>query len=273
MSLGDVRPWEESYAERFKDRLPKVYIGFIAYGDIYPEVFLSAIHWAFQAGARYKGKFEFCWAQEPFAKKEQYRARNSLTLEAQKAGADFVLTLDDDHTLADCPDIVGHFFREEKPLQGGLYIQRTDEIEQPVICKSLGGDKYGFCSYEELPPYPGGPVEVLGGGVNWIDARLLDFMQEPHYWPPNTAPEGRTPLFLPNTKYGLDLQLCRAATALGVTPWLNRNVELGHVVHERSILRPRGKEGNAICPQCTGLMIHDRDRWRCNTCQTEAQAA
>lgn len=271
MSLGDVRPWEEPYAERFKDRLPRVYIGFVAYGDIYPEVFLSAIHWAMQAGARYHGKFEFFWAQEQFAKKEQYRARNAMVLEAQKAGADFVLTLDDDHTLADCPDMVGHFFREEKPLQGGLYVQRTDQFEQPVVARLDERNRYVWCKYDEIPEFPGGPVEVLGGGVNWIDCRLLDFMRQPHWWP--YPHDRREVTYLPDERYGLDLQLCIRAKELGVTPWLNRRVEVGHVVHERNVLRPRGKEGNASCPRCTGLMVHEGDRWVCNTCQTEAKAA
>lgn len=266
-----MRPWEEPYATRFAKRLPRVYIGFVAYGDIYPEVFLSAVHWAFQAGARYKGVFEIAWAQEQFAKKEQYRARNAMVREAQVAGADFVLTLDDDHTLADCPDILGHFFHEEKPLQGGLYIQRTDLVEQPVIAKQDAKGRYVWCDYEDLPPHPGGEVEVLGGGVNWIDVRLLDFMQEPHWWP--MPSDRKEVVWLPNERYGLDLQLCRKAEELGVTPWLNRNVELGHVVHERNILRPRGKEANSICPRCGGLAIHDKDRWRCNTCQSEMQAA
>lgn len=266
-----LRPWEEPYSERFKNRLPKVYIGFVAFGDIYPEVFESAIHWAFQAGARYKGVFEFAWAQEPFAKKEQYRARNAMVLEAQKAGADFVLTLDDDHTLADCPDIVGHFFREEKPLQGGLYVQRTDQFEQPVIAKQIAPGRYGWCKYEEIPAYPGGPVEVLGGGVNWIDCRLMDFMKQPHWWP--MPSDRREVIWLPDERYGLDLQLCIKAAELGVQPWLNRNVELGHVVHERNILRPRGKEANARCTVCGGLAIHDKDRWRCNSCNSELQAA
>ena len=267
---GKVRPWEESYAERFKDRLPRVYIGFVAYGDIYPEVFLSTVHWCFQAGARYKGVFEIAWAQEPFAKKEQYRARNAMALEAQKAGADFLLTLDDDHTLGDCPDILGHFFREEKPLQGGLYIQRTDEVEQPVIARQNEKGAYVWCGYDEIPGYPGGPVEVLGGGVNWIDCRLLDFMRQPNWWPQPS--EREEVVWLPDQKYGLDLQLCRRAAELGVVPWLNRNVEIGHVEHGRSVLRPRGKQGYVTCPRCHGIATHERDRWVCNTCQSEMAA-
>lgn len=269
--MAKIRPWEQPYAERFKDRIPKVYIGFVAFGDIYPEVFLSAVNWAFQAGARYKGVFEIAWSQERFAKKEQYRARNAMAQEAQLSGADFLLTLDDDHTLADCPDMLGHFFHEEKPLQGGLYVARTDEFEQPVIAKQNAKGEYVWCNYEDLPQYPGGPVEVLGGGVNWIDTRLLDFMRQPNWWPQPS--ERDEVVWLPDQKYGLDLQLCRRAAELDVRPWLNLNVNVGHVIHERSVLRPRGKEGNAICPRCRGLAVHDKDRWVCNVCNSELQAA
>lgn len=266
-----MKPWEQPYSERFKNRLPKVCIGFIAFGDIYPEVMVSAVHWSLQAGRRYNGVFELFWAQEEVARKEQYRARNTLAIEAQKMGADFVVMLDDDHTIADCPDMLGHFLREEKPLQGGLYVQRTDEVEQPVVCRRDEKGRYVWCKYDEIPPFPGGPVEVLGGGINWIDCRMLDFMQQPHWWP--YPSDRREVTWLPNERYGLDLQLCIKAQELGVTPWLNRHVEVGHVVHERAILRPRGKEQNVRCTHCGGVAIHDQDIWRCNTCNSELKAA
>jgi len=263
------RAWEKPYVERFALRPPRVYIGVVAFGDIYSEVYESGLHWAFQAGARYKGQFELFFAVA--SRKEQYRARNSLVLEAQRSGADFMLMLDDDHTLADCPDILGEFYREEKPLQGGLYVQRTNEFEQPVIARRDEKGQYVWCDYDEIPAYPGGPVEVLGGGVNWIDMIVFDFMKQPHWWP--YPHDRREVAWLPDERYGLDLQLCIRAQELGITPWLNRRVSLGHVTTERNVLRPQGQQGNVICPRCKGLAIHDQDRWRCNTCQSELAAA
>lgn len=263
-----VKPWEQPYAERFAGRKPNVYIGVVAFGDIYSEVYESGMHWAFQAGAKLSGRFNLYFAVA--SRKEQYRARNSLVLEAQSSGADFMLMLDDDHTLADAPNLIEDFFAEEKPLQGGLYIQRTDAFEQPVIARSENG-KYVWCSYDEIPAYPGGPVEVLGGGVNWIDMTVFDFMKQPHWWP--FPHDRREVTWLPDERYGLDLQLCIRAQELGITPWLNRRVSLGHVTTERTILRPRGQQGNVHCPVCRGLAAWEQETWRCLTCHSELKAA
>lgn len=262
-----VKPWEKPYAERFSGRKPRVCLGFVAFGDIYSEVFESTVAWAFQAGARLKDKFEIFTAIA--SRKEQYRARNHLIEEARQHGCDFMLMLDDDHTLSDCPNIIDDFFAEEKPLQGGLYIQRRDDKEQPVIVHY--NEPTGECYWYDMSEVPmdGGPVDVLGGGCNWIDMTLFDFMRQPHWWP--YPYDRREIVFLPDEKYGLDLQLSIRAKELGVQPWLNGKVKIGHVSHERKILYPPGKKHAARCPECDGLAASHGDFWVCTVCKTRLE--
>lgn len=264
-----TKPWQVPYEQRFAGRRPRVCIGFVAFGDIYAQVFESAMHWAFYNGAHYKGVYDVSFGVA--TRKEQYRARNALVDQARESNADFLLMLDDDHMLADCPDMIDIFFKEEKPLQGGLYVQRTQEKEQPVVCKHAGGDKYRWCSWDEIPAYPGGVVDVLGGGVNWCDVTMFDFMQQPHWWP--YPSDRREVTFLPHEKFGLDLQLCIAAQKMGIEPWLNRKVRLGHVMTERFVLRPDNQQPQVRCTICGGLASYEKEQWTCMTCQSVMIAA
>ena len=265
-----MKPWEVPYSERFKDRLPRVCLAFVAYGDIAPEVFGSALRWALQAGDRYKGRYEIFMPRDGAGtRREQYRARNSLADEARRMGADFILFLDDDHTLSDCPEILDVFFAEEKPLQGGLYVQRRADKIQPVITHY--DDVTGMCTWatmDELPAFPGGPVGVLGGGCNWIDVSLLDFMLEPFWWP--YPDENRRVNFVPHPIYGLDMHFCIKASRLGVQPWLNRRVQIGHVRTEHEVIYPPGMVSEKVCDHCDETAKWEDDRWVCSGCAEAA---
>ena len=264
------RPWEQPYSERFAGRLPKVFVGFVAFGDIDPQILESTAHWCFQAGSRYSGVFEIHWGCA--TRREQYRARNTLVEEAQKQEADFLLMLDDDHLLSDCPDILGHFFREEKPMQGGLYVQRREDKSQPVIVKyDEAKREAGWCSWDEVP-VDGGPVDVLGGGVNWCDMTIFDFLKQPHWWP--YPADRREVTFLPDQALGLDLQLSIGCKKLGIQPWLNGNVRVGHMIHERTVLRPPQVTGPVECTACGGLASSTtKGEWECMTCKAQLRAA
>lgn len=262
------KPWDLPYETRFAGRLPRVLVGFVNYGDISPECFESVTRWAFAAGSRYKGRYEIGF--ERASRREQYRARNGLVQMAQEMLCDFILMVDDDHTIHDCPGMIDDFYEERKPLQGGLYVQRrSDGFLQPVIQRYE--ESTGQCYWAKWGEFnaDGGPVDVLGGGLNWIDMSIFDFMPEPFWWPyPYDAQTGRAVrnvAFYPQLRYGLDLQLCIAARKLGIQPWLNGKVKVGHVIAERQVIRPPGCNQDTVCEHCDGLAPWEPNQGR-NVC-------
>lgn len=263
-----TRPWDEPYATRFAGRKPRIGIGFVGYADIYAEVFQSYVVWAMYVGKTYHDQFEIEFL--PVGKKEQYRARNHIVERAQACNCDFLLMMDDDHTISDCPDILMYFYREEKPLQGGLYVQRRDDKSQPVIVNyDHVSQKATWADWEDVPA-GGGPVDVLGGGVNWVDMIVFDFLKQPHWFP--YPSDRREVTFLPDERLGLDLQLSLGCQALGIQPWLNGNVAVGHVMNERTILRPPGLEIGR-CSTCEGLIAPYEGGFRCMVCETAYERA
>lgn len=263
-----TKPWLVPYVERFKDRKPRVFIAFMAFGDIYPEVFESAMVWAFQAGRRYRDTFEVVLGV--YTRREQYRARNAAVKDAQQANADFIVMLDDDHTLSDCPDFLGKFFDTGKPLQGALYVQRQGDFLQPVIQRF--NTETRICEWIDEMPTASGPVDVLGGGMNWIDMTVFDFMSDPFWWP-YPAREQKI-WFRPHPRYGLDMHFClKVREELEIQPWLNFDVQVGHAFHEHAVLRPPGLKGHQQCDACDGVMVWDGENWNCQTCENRKAEA
>ena len=114
-------------------------------------------------------------------------------------------------------------------------------------------------------------MDVLGGGLNWIDMTVFDFMSDPFWWP--FPADERKVWFKPHPRYGLDMQFCiKVKEELGIEPWLNRKVEVGHVFHERQVIRPPGKMGNAWCDACDGVASWTNGEWVCQTCETRRAA-
>lgn len=257
------------YRVRFAGRRPRVFVGVVAYGEVDPVILESYATWSMYVGANYHDDFEVFFGVAK--KQEQYRARNSLVSEAQSLGADFILMLDDDHTPSDCPDMLAHFYTEQKPFQGGLYVARRGDKSQPVI--QCYDEATGVCRWAEWDEVPvdGGPVDILGGGINWLDMALFDFVKQPHWWP--YPHDRREVAFLPDEKYGLDLQLSIALKKLGVQPWLNGKVRLGHVLRERAVLRPPGITQPVRCDKCGGLANGGGGKWECIICHEEMEAA
>tara|TARA_R110000868_G_scaffold123_5_gene1305 strand:- start:1803 stop:3086 length:1284 start_codon:yes stop_codon:yes gene_type:complete len=225
-----------SYAERFKGRKPRICIGLVAYGAVSPEIVISWAIWSMQTGARYHDKFEVFFAVA--SKKEQYRARNYLIDQARQVGADFLLQIDDDHTIFDCPDMLEDFYRLEKPIQTALSCQRgKGENSKPTVLKIQQDGSCDFYTNDELPCEPA-PVDASGGGCNWCDMWVFDFMDAPFWWPYPTKEQNVT--FIPDPRYGLDINFCLTAKKrLGVETWLNTNVVLGHMMNEHEIIRPQ----------------------------------
>jgi len=193
--------------------------------------------WAVHQGARHAGKFSMSIGMA--TRSEQYRARNKLIRHAQVEGADFMLMIDDDQTLHDCPDIIDKFWELGQPIAGGLYYNRGGAFF-PVGLKEFPGPKglrqARFMFHEELPTEPA-PVDVLGGGCHWVEMSVFDKLKEPHFWP-FPADEGGGPLevYYPHPRLGLDIHFCMKARDAGYECWLHPDVKLGHLRHEREII-------------------------------------
>ena len=227
-----------------------MFIGGVAFGDIYSEVFESAFAWGLQAGRRLAGRFEVYAGI--VSRKEQYRARNYLVEQASAAGADFLLMIDDDQTIMDCPGMIDAFYGARRPFQGGLMVQRRKDKVQPV---AMAYDRQtGVVRWMDLDEVPadGGEVDIVGGGVNWIDMTLMDFVKQPHWWP--YPDDRREVVFLPNQKYGLDVNLAIKVGELGVRPYLNGAVKIGHVSNEREVLRHPAQFAPMRCGSCGGVV-------------------
>jgi hypothetical protein len=193
--------------------------------------------WALQQGALCHGKVALSFGMT--TRSEQYRARNKLIRAAQKEGADFMLMIDDDQTLHDCPDIIWKFWELGQPVAGGLYYNRGG-LYWPVVMKEFEGangiKQARFMTHEELPTEPA-PVDVLGGGCHWVEMSVFDHLREPHFWP-FPADDGGGPLevYYPHPQFGLDIHFCQKARAAGYECWLHPGVKLGHLRHEREVV-------------------------------------
>lgn len=217
--------------ERFANRLPHIFIGVVAFGDISQEAYESHVCWAMQAGARLQGKFRVSFGMSGRA--EQYRARNNLVRKATMEGADFLIMLDDDQTLHQCPDMIEKFWELGQPVAGGLYYHKG-ELYHPVVMTEFAGPngkrKFRYMHPDEIGTEPM-PVDVLGGGCHFLDIRVFDKIKEPHWWPyPHEE------CFLPNEYFGLDVHFCMKMREHGIQPWLHPGVHLGHIAALRTVV-------------------------------------
>jgi hypothetical protein len=216
---------------RFEKRLPHIFIGIVAFQDICHEIYMSHMLWGIQTAARLAGRARLSFGMA--TRKEQYRARNALIEHAEIEGADFLLMIDDDQTLHECPEMIEKFFALGKPFAGGLYWQRGGAYH-PVVMKGFKGPfgktKYRFLRPDEVPTEPT-PVDVIGGGCNWFDMRMFERFKQPHWWP-----YPKEQVFLPNEDYGLDVDFCQKAREMGYECWLHPGIEVGHLAHDREVV-------------------------------------
>lgn len=230
------------YSERFAGRKPRIFIGVVAFGSVSPEVLISWVLWSMQLGKRYADKFEIYFGVA--SRREQYRARNYLIQEAREMGADFLLMVDDDHIVSDCPDMLDHFYDLEKPIQTAIGMQRGKENVFPTVLHVDDSGHCEFYTFDELP-VESSPVDASGGGCTWVDMWVFDFLDQPFWWP---YPDKQARVtFIPDSKYGLDIHFClRAKEILGLQTWLNTNVVLGHQINEHDIVRPQTKDAHRM---------------------------
>ena len=205
-----------------------VFIGCVAYGDVDPTVLQSMFLWATHNGANYRDDYRIYFSVA--SKKEQYRARNALVKQAREVNADVLLMVDDDQTPHHTLDCLKRFEMLKQPIAGGLYYQRGGAYH-PVVMKEFKGlnntRKYRFYHVSELPKKPG-PVDVLGGGFNWIEMSVFDKIREYYWWP-----TPRYVSFVPDSMLGLDVHFCQKAREAGYECWLDPNIHVGHVSYDR----------------------------------------
>ena len=68
----------------------------------------------------------------------------------------------------------------------------------------------------------------------------------------------------------LEFQRKEISKQLGIQPWLNRKVVVGHVSHERAIIRPPGMRASMLCGDCDGVMVWLNGGWTCQICERMA---
>jgi len=221
----------EDWNERFKDRLPHVFVGIVAFQDICHEIYNSHMVWALGQGSRLAGRVHISFGMA--CRKEQYRARNHLVNHATDEGADFMLMIDDDQTLHNTPQLIERFYEVGESVAGAMYYQRGGAYH-PVVMKEFiaagGKTSYRFFTTDEIPTEPQA-VDVLGGGCTWTDMSVFDKLKEPHWWP---YPEKNC--FVPDPEYGLDVNFCRKARNLGYQCVLVPDLVVGHLAHTRKVI-------------------------------------
>ena len=221
------QPTPLSQDPRFQDRLPRIAVGIVSYGDIPHQVFRSFMGWWGQSCARYKGRFHLSFGLSD--RKEQYRARNSLVLLAEAEQADILLMVDDDQLLHVEPDLIGKFADFGANIMGALYFQRGG-LYHPVVMHEdqgpMGKTYYRFYRPEEIPSPEAGPTKVpmVGHGCMWVDMDVYSRMKQPHHWPyPSEV------VFVPDEVLGLDVHFCKRARDMGEDIYLMPNIRIGHL--------------------------------------------
>lgn len=217
------------------EKRPRIVIGIPCYGDVAPEVLEDFARFTYHCGRRMP-QYDFLLAIR--TKSEQFRARQTIVEEAQKAGADWLLFLDDDMiinpnvTLNSTPDygFVEKLIAHDVDIVGALYFQRTGGCKAVAMYKA-GERGYRFLSDEELTGDLQ-EVDVAGGGALLI--RMSVFDRLPH------------PYFAPEHEFGTDVQLCRSAAKQGIITYLDSSIELGHLRKEKVIITRRNKDQYAM---------------------------
>lgn len=240
------RPSNNSeWNERFAKRLPHIFIGIVVNNDVSLEAYKSHCAWFMQAGARLQGKFRISFGTSN-GRQEQYRARNGLLTQATVEGADFLLMIDDDQTLHQCPDMIEKFWELGQPVAGGLYYHKGG-LYHPVVMKEYvgagGKRKFRYLHPKEIGEDPM-PVDVLGGGCHFLDIKVFDLIKEPHHWP---YPHENC--FVPDENVGLDVHFCMKMREHGIQPWLHPGIKLGHVSHARMVVDETTRPSQEVIEQ------------------------
>ncbi len=106
------------------------------------------------------------------------KARNMLAQRALDDGADWILFLDDDHVFA--PDLLMDLLAWEKPIVGGLYMQRAGSHEPVALNKTDGG--YEPIDLTTLPGEGLLKVDALGAGALLVRSEVFRAISSEADW-------------------------------------------------------------------------------------------
>ena len=212
--------------------MARIVIGMPCFGDVPSEIYEDHARMYAYFGKNYIDH-DFYLAIK--TKSEQFRARNAIVRSAFEVNADYVLMIDDDMVFdyndtinADCGKVEAYEFLNKLiahnvDLVGALYVTRGGYYEPVALKKS--GKSYQKINWGDLSREGLTPVDSVGGGVMLMKVSMLRKME--------------MPIFEPELQWGTDIQLCRKAQELGIQPYIDANVQVGHLSRNRSIVTPK----------------------------------
>lgn len=212
--------------------MARIVIGIPCFGDVPVEVYEDHTRLLYYLGRRYPEHEFFLGIKK---KSEQFRARNAIIRSAFSVKADYVLMIDDDMIFeyndainAGCTQIDAYEFlhkmiEHDVDLLGILYVTRGGLYEPVALMEH--GPSYRKVEWSEIT-YDGlMPVDSIGGGVMLMKVDMLRKME--------------MPIFDAEYQWGTDIQLCRKAKALGIQPYIDANIQVGHLSRDRAIVTPK----------------------------------
>jgi len=210
--------------------MSRIMIGIPCYGDPAAEVYEDHMRMMYYFGRRYPEHTFFLGLK---TKSEQFRARNNIIDAAVGMRCQYTLMIDDDMVFdvsdtynIDCGQIDAYEFlnkmlAHQKGIVGALYVTRGG-LYEPVCLKKYKGS-YAKYRWDEIQPGLM-PVDSVGGGIMLIDNGMF-------------GKHGiKLPVFEPELQWGTDIQLCRKAQAIGVQPYVDTDIHVGHLSRSRQII-------------------------------------
>lgn len=145
-----------------------------------------------------------------------YDARNQLTAQAIKAGADYILWLDSDMVLP--PDIIPRMIKHMEAgydYVTGLYFRRRAPFA-PVLYSRVARD-----GHADMNDYPEGEFFEIGGSGFGCCMTRVSMMED--------VALNCKDWFTPINGYGEDLSFCLRASELGYKMYCDGTIRCGHV--------------------------------------------
>ncbi len=210
--------------------MSRIMIGIPCYGDPATEVYEDHMRMMYYFGRRYPEHTFFLGLK---TKSEQFRARNNIIAAALGMKCQYTLMIDDDMIFdtsdtynIDCKEIAAYEFlnkmlSHQKGIVGGLYVTRGG-LYEPVALKKHKGS-YRKYRWDEIEPGLM-PVDSVGGGIMLIDNGMFG------------AHGIKMPVFEMELQWGTDIQLCRKAQEIGVQPYIDTDIHVGHLARNRQII-------------------------------------
>jgi len=214
---------------------PSICIGIPCYGSAPAETLEDYMRFAYHLGRRMIN-YEFMLAIKP--KFEQFRARNAIVTAAMQMDAKYLLFLDDDQVIGwrdamgpnDQYDfiriLVDHMENDPKlGIVGAMYYHRGQDC-LPVLMKQGVDGGYYYMRDDEITNGLQ-DVSVTGGGCMFCRMDALLSVSQP--W------------FVPELKYGTDIQICEKVREAGWRVKCDTSITLGHVMQKREVITPENR--------------------------------